>query len=824
MGKSKNPQLEPLSSHAYNEKVNELRKEEYPMLSGMKSLYWNQCYVADFDEYPGTVYLDHAGATLYARSLIEKFSKDMMSNLMGNPHSASSSSQLSSRLIENVRIRVLELFNADPAHFDVVFVANATAGIKLVMESFREIPNGFWYGYHEDAHTSLVGVREAAMAGHRCFQSTEVERWLDGQDAHNVGLNESTLGLFAYPAQSNMNGSRLPLEWPGRLRKSGVESHRRVYSLLDAAALVSTCPLDLSNVSQAPDFTVLSVNKIFGFPDLGTLIARKESSHILGKRRYFGGGTVEMVTCREEQWHVRKEDSLHEQLEDGTLPVHSILALDSAIDVHRHLFGTLAQISSHTSSLAKQLYDGLTSLRHGNGGALCTIYQNAGASFDDSRSQGPVVAFNLRNSQGMWANNSEVEKLAAVKNIHFRSGGLCNPGGIASALGLSPWEMKRNFSAGQRCGNERDVMNGKPTGMIRVSLGAMSTMQDVTAFLDFLREFFVDKATSGQEAVPDVLPLPGLCIESLMVFPIKSCAGWSVPHDMVWDIKPEGLAWDREWCLVHQGSRAALSQKRYPKMALLKPSLDFDKGVLRVRYHDTVFPSTPSEITVPLSSNPTHFHSFTDSSKHPTSRVCGDTVSAQTYASPTITTFFTDILGVPCYLARFPPSGSAPSTRHAKAQLQKHQPSPRSQTMPGSFPQPPAPLRHPILLANESPILAISRSSLNRLNEQIKSQSPSGKATSADVFRANIIIAHDPSSPPGIEQPYVEDSWRYVTTQSRDPAREDGGESPRGAGTVLEVLGACRRCQMVCVDQQTGERNEEPFVTLAKTRRVDGQV
>lgn len=39
MGRSKGPQLEPLSSHAYNEKINELRKEEYPMLSGTKVLY-----------------------------------------------------------------------------------------------------------------------------------------------------------------------------------------------------------------------------------------------------------------------------------------------------------------------------------------------------------------------------------------------------------------------------------------------------------------------------------------------------------------------------------------------------------------------------------------------------------------------------------------------------------------------------------------------------------------------------------------------------------------------------------------------------------------
>ena len=29
---------------------------------------------------------------------------------------------------------------------------------------------------------------------------------------------------------------------------------------------------------------------------------------------------------------------------------------------------------------------------------------------------------------------------------------------------------------------------------------------------------------------------------------------------------------------------------------------------------------------------------------------------------------------------------------------------------------------------------------------------------------------------------------------------------------------------MVCIDQRSGEKNQEPFVTLAKTRRFDGRV
>ena len=212
----------------------------------------------------------------------------MVANLYGNPHSASNSSQLTTRRIEDIRLRLLSLFKADPTEFDVVFVANATAGIKLVMEAFRDQEEGYWYGYHRDAHTSLIGVREAATQ-HRCYTSdAEVDQWVDEEE----GTPGGRPGLFAYPAQSNMNGRRLPLDWIRRIR---TRKQGSVYTLLDAAALVSTSRLDLSDANVAPDFTVLSLYKIFGFPDLGALIIRKDAGSIFNKRRYFGGGTVEMV-------------------------------------------------------------------------------------------------------------------------------------------------------------------------------------------------------------------------------------------------------------------------------------------------------------------------------------------------------------------------------------------------------------------------------------------------------------------------------------------------------------------------------------------------
>ena len=720
----------------------------------------------------------------------------MVSSLLGNPHSASSSSQLSTRRIDDVRLRVLQFFNADPDYFDLVFVANATTGIKLIMECFREQADGFWYGYHKDAHTSLVGVREAANGQHRCFGSDdEVEEWLD--DGTNALPGDDSLGLFAYPAQSNMNGRRLPLSWMSRLRSSKLGTY--VYSLLDAAAMVSTSPLDLSNASEAPDFTVLSFYKMFGFPDLGALIVRNESAPVLQRRSYFGGGTVEMVTSGKENWHIRKQGRPHEQLEDGTLPVHSIIALDSALNNHGRLFGSPERIALHTLFLAGHLCDKLAALRHHDGSKVCQIYQHSSTSYRDSRTQGPIIAFNLCNRKGEWVSNTEVEKLANIRNIQLRSGGLCNPGGIASALDLAPWEMKRNFSAGHRCGNESDAIGGKPTGMLRVSLGAMSNMQDVDTFIRFVEEFFVDYIEVPQQIETSSFLGRDLYVETLAIYPIKSCGGWEIPAGIFWDVRAEGLAWDREWCLVHQGTRTALSQKKFPKMALIRPSLDLEKGFLRVRFHGPLPPATPNEISVPLSADPHVFQTCDVGLPIPKSQVCGENILAHTYASKEIADFFTALLGAPCTLARFPAAVAGLSTRHSKVHL--------NLTGLDEFPSQLPNTQRPILLSNESPILTVSRSSLNRLNEQIKLKG--GKAAHASVFRANIIVAEDPASSPGFEEPYVEDDWHSLRV---------------GHNVTLDVLGGCRRCQIVCVDQDSAEKNEEPFVTLAKTRRKDGNV
>jgi len=727
------------------------------------------------------------------------------------------SSQLSTQRTDDIRLRVLRFFNADPEEFDLVFVANATAAIKLVADSLRDSDHrGFWYGYHIDAHTSIVGVRELADMGHQCFQSdAEVDTWIS-----ELARNQTKAPrLFAFPAQSNMNGRRLPLRWCEQIRSVASDIGGNVFTLLDAASLVSTAPLNLGSVQAAPDFTALSFYKIFGFPDLGALIVKKSATRVFERRRFFGGGTVDMVLAHGAQWHAKKESSIHERLEDGTLPFHNIIALDAALDTHKRLYGSMANVSAHTAYLAKQLFDRISILQHWNETKVCQIYQSDSV-YGCPQEQGPIIAFNLRNSVGEWIPKTEVEKLATVQNIQLRSGSVCNPGGTASSLGWTGAELRRHYSTGLRCGDDHDIMGGRPTGILRVSLGAMTNVKDIDSLVGFIEEFYVEKT-------PPIVALNPLLeenevigrhfyVESLSVFPIKSCGAFKIPEGKRWEVKREGLAWDREWCLIHQGTGAALNQKRYPRMALIRPSIDLDRGVLRITC-GVMTDQVSLEISLGWEDTSLVSTSLCSNSTK-RSTVCGDQVSLHAYASPVVSAFFSDFLGVPCTLARFPAQTANRYSRpprlsgNWKSRFRKF-------IMPGSFPPDlPPPVRgtsqKPLRLANEMPILVVSRSSVNRLNETIKANTKHGtggsKAVAADVFRGNIVVAERLTQLGDAEQPYAEDRWSDLRI---------GPDQLR-----IDVLDACQRCQMVCIDQFTGVRRDEPFSTLAKTRNIEGKV
>ena len=273
-----------------------------------------------------------------------------------------------------------------------------------------------------------------------------------------------------------------------------------------------------------------------------------------------------MVIAVNDAWHAKKGETTHDRLEDGTLPFHSIFALDHAITVHERLYGQnpMKFISHHTAQLGKQLYDGLMSLKHSNGLPMCRIYKDENAVYGDPTLQGATVAFNVLKSDGSLVPYGEVEKAADNRNIYVRSGSLCNPGGVATYLNWSPAEMKAAYAAGHRCSNPTQIMLGKATGVVRVSLGGMSTRADVQTLLRFLDEVYLE-GCNGALASPtlgtgQIAPLsppasPGPIDSSPLNIPLNHTAGNPTPsmgesHQTTGDV-----AWE-----THSFSQASESQ------------------------------------------------------------------------------------------------------------------------------------------------------------------------------------------------------------------------------------------------------------------------
>ncbi|KAL2820156.1 pyridoxal phosphate-dependent transferase [Aspergillus cavernicola] len=471
---------------SYNERVELIRHDEYPSLKN-------------------AIYLDHAGSTLFARSTIQSYAQDLQANLYGNPHSDNTPSRVSGARVDAIRVQLLRFFGASPDDFDLVFTANATASIKLVGECMSHYTRsgrasssskrrGYHYVYHQDSHTSLVGLREIATGGSMCLLGdAAVENWIDQHGGHR----SKTVTLFAYPGQSNMTGRRTPRSWSRRIRRS----HKDTYILFDAAALASTSPLDLCDTESAPDFTAVSLYKIFGYPDVGCLIVRKAAAKVLQQRRYFGGGTVDMVinspSARISSWHATKTESIHEALEDGTLNFHSIAAIPHAIETQSRLFNSMSDVSSHCAFLIAQLYRHLTSLRHSNNAPVCRIYTGSQHhGFGDPSVQGPTIALSVLGPSGNIHGYTDVEREADKKQIYLRSGSVCNPGGMAYLGWARMEDMKAAWHAGHRCSDPIQEVYGQTTGIVRVSLGAMSTKADINGFIEWLSRKYIDRDIS----------------------------------------------------------------------------------------------------------------------------------------------------------------------------------------------------------------------------------------------------------------------------------------------------------------------------------------
>lgn len=228
-------------------------------------------------------------ATLYSETQARQQADTLLHSVYGNPHSGNPSSEASAHAVAAARERVLRHFNVTPETHTVVFTSGATASLKIAAESYAFGSKGV-FAYLRESHTSVVGLRGVTQSRRvpaHCFTENDIVTTRKPGSrkgpAHGATAGASTpeASLAVFPAQSNFCGHKYPLSWVSALRDGDADITLRPFVgspvacdeesgprqwriLLDAAALVSTSPLDLAAV--AADFVALSFYKMFGLP------------------------------------------------------------------------------------------------------------------------------------------------------------------------------------------------------------------------------------------------------------------------------------------------------------------------------------------------------------------------------------------------------------------------------------------------------------------------------------------------------------------------------------------------------------------------------
>lgn len=587
------------------------------------------------------VYLDYAGAGLPSRRQLEAMLQQDLRMVSANPHSTGPAAGQTLQLLESARKRVLDHFVSHEDHqtlpqerYLAVFTSGATEALSVVAAWFP------WYRPHQEgstdcigpvdrrssdcscrhslllyphnAHTSVIGMRGPAMnsgADFVCVGSEEccasvLDAQLRRMDATvascphccRLSTDATTHHLVVLTPECNATGDRL--QNLGRttkmLRELSSDRHH-VTILMDVSKAASTGPVYVNQWDA--DLACVSFYKLFGAPTgVGCLLVkrscaerlfvrRSSSSHPTEQvRRYFGGGSVDIVVPADDYTVLRSEPL--PALVHGTCHFRGIASLVHGFDDLDRL-GGMATIRDHCMSLASELVRRLLEVKHADGNSVVEFYGNwkmsqANEISDLSETLGPTVAFNILRQDGSYVGYNEVSKLAALNDppIQIRTGCFCNPGACQDALQLTSKDMIYNFeTAGHVCGDQVDIVNGRPTGAVRVSFGKESFWEDLDAFVSFVQRVFVSQTLREESCTKWDGQPRNVTVDELYVFPIKSCAAQRVKR---WKLSHGGrLAYDREFTLVDSAG-IAMRLQSFPKMALIQPELDLTSMTLRV--------------------------------------------------------------------------------------------------------------------------------------------------------------------------------------------------------------------------------------------------
>ena len=255
-------------------------------------------------------------------------------------------------------------------------------------------------------------------------------------------------------------------------------------------------------------------------------------------------------------------------------------------------------------------------------------------------------------------------------------------------------------------------------------------------------------------------------ITSLHIYPIKSCAAIDLPMSL---IDRAGLLGDRRWMILTAEGQF-MTQRQWPAMARIRPAMT-------ARDLELSAPDMPT-LRVPLDGS-----QLSASVRDVT--VWKDTVPAREESSEAAA-WLSQALGVSCMLVKVDIEARRPAkTEWVDRWREAHE------DLADGFDG-----DHFFGFADGFPLLITNQASLDDLNARLVAKGEA--AVPMDRFRPNIVIQGE---------------WE---------AFEEDVTAALSIGDVqLAIVKPCTRCPMPNVDQRTGERYDEPGVTLAGYRQLE---
>lgn len=427
----------------------------------------------------------------------------------------------------------------------------------------------------------------------------------------------------------------------------------------------------------------------------------------------------------------------------------------------------ILRISRHVFNLAKYCYECLKELKHSNGNPLIVFYNHT--NFESVSSQGGICTFNILHADGRFVGFAEVACIAAIYNIHIRTGCFCNPGACQEFLKLTNEDIKKQFQAGHICSDYNDLVDGVPTGAVRISVGYMTTKKDIDKVVSMIKDNYL-KSIEHRIEVMEHSYLPKALehiptklkksssprLKKICIYPIKSCGAFEINGNTKWELTENGLKYDRNWMIV-DANGMAVTQKKISILCLLKP-------VILENEMEINFPNMES-IRIPLESTGDVFDS-----KICQSKVCGDVVGGN-YCGEKVSLWISDCLNIPgLRLIR---------QRTDRKKMGDKKSSPCKE----------------LSLVNQAQFLVVNYKSVEWLSSKVDNWGDSkgeNTDTTIDRFRGNLLI------------------------EAAEAFDENAFKSIKIGNVRLNADGFCTRCQMICIDQRTGEKTPEPLKTIAK--------